>query len=366
MEGAISIHFKSSHANHAQEKKHSKQKESAQSVRVQESREDSSAVVTGSAKHVMDLENSKQNREKMTIYITEEITKAYESYVNDVIDWDFSGTPITRKSANQSGSIVDFAAGYQAASTRYKVENNSKDLQLPFCTSITGADDEVSVDVLLEIQAKYPLVEWAILYFPEKEGHPRNPTSKWRQEFLSKVGKSNSALHLCGTQVFREILTGNISEEFSGYGRIQLNINARRQEFTDEEVISVYKALLEDGHRLILQCHDATAELIFDFVKSLRSTRYFEQVDVLFDASRGRGEEPESWPAGYELPCGVRSGYAGGLNPSNMGKNLLKIQTIRKNLGAYWMDMESGVRTDNKLDRNKVESVLMTAEKEWI
>lgn len=52
----------------------------------------------------------------MTIYITPEITKAFDAYLGEEVDWDFVGKPITRRMV--SGiypSIVDYAAGWQAS-----------------------------------------------------------------------------------------------------------------------------------------------------------------------------------------------------------------------------------------------------------
>ena len=183
----------------------------------------------------------------------------------------------------------------------------------PFCTAITGADDEVPVESLLELQQSFPFVEWALLYLPEKEGQARNPTAAWRAQFLQQIPRANTALHLCGRQVFRDILAGTVSEEFSCYGRLQVNINARGADFTNAEVLAVYEALLAAGHRLILQCHDASLPLIRSFLLNLRKTDDFGKVDVLFDSSRGKGVAPRYWPAGFEFPPGTRCGYAGSL-----------------------------------------------------
>ena len=55
----------------------------------------------------------------MTINITFEIQVAYDLFLNEEVDWHFSGQPIRRKSVypyNLGGytGIVDFAAGWQA------------------------------------------------------------------------------------------------------------------------------------------------------------------------------------------------------------------------------------------------------------
>jgi phosphoribosylanthranilate isomerase len=73
-------------------------------------------------------------------------------------------------------------------------------------------------------------------------------------------------------------------------------------------------------------------------------------VDWLFDASSGRGIAPAAWPA----HPGRRVGYAGGIKPDNV------LDVIRAGVGAagpYWIDMESGVRTDDRFDLTKCRQV---------
>ena len=52
--------------------------------------------------------------------------------------------------------------------------------------SLTGADDHVAPEALAALSAQYPFVEWAILYFPEKDGTPRNPSAPWREKSSSR------------------------------------------------------------------------------------------------------------------------------------------------------------------------------------
>ena len=77
---------------------------------------------------------------------------------------------------------------------------------------------------------------------------------------------------------------------------------------------------------------------------------------ILFDASAGRGVAPEGWPA--PIPDHF-CGYAGGINPGNVARHIELI----KEAGAEdtWIDMESGVRTENRFDLDKVREVLKIA-----
>lgn len=77
------------------------------------------------------------------------------------------------------------------------------------------------------------------------------------------------------------------------------------------------------------------------------------RVDWLFDTSFGKGSRPSAWPM---LPiAGPFCGFSGGLNPDNVRDT---IERIAAPPGAlYWIDMESGVRTDGWLDVSKCEAV---------
>lgn len=234
--------------------------------------------------------------------------------------------------------------------------------------SLTGADDNVSPADLVIISAKYQSVppEWAILYFPEKQGTQRNPSAPWREEFLAQP-LPFTAVHLCGSQVFRDILDPNtapaIVADLRRYGRIQLNINARRPEFSDDEVLTVYWTLFDAGIRLILQYHDGSKSIIERFLMDL-SPEEVSRVDILFDGSKGKGQRPGSWPSLLEIgprePC---CGYAGGLGPEVVSTELMKITVAAvPSSRPFWIDMESGIRTDNEFDLVKVDSVLQQVE----
>lgn len=232
--------------------------------------------------------------------------------------------------------------------------------------SLTGADDRVTLESLAALSTQYPFVEWAILYFPEKEGTSRNPSGVWREKFLA-MKLPYTAAHLCGTQVFRELLDPEMAPsliaDLSRYRRIQLNINARRPEFTDEEVLAIYRTLHQAGMRLILQHHAASDQVIEQFLREVadNDVEALKRVDVLFDASKGTGQRPDSWPAPHRF--NLFCGYAGGLGPDVLDAELPKIKAAvmqsqsRRDL-PYWIDMESGIRTDNAFDLDKAAQVL--------
>lgn len=219
--------------------------------------------------------------------------------------------------------------------------------------SLTGADNAVSIEELCLLTQQYRRVEWALLYVPHAEGRPRNPTRTWRETFFNAKLPGYSAVHLCGRRAFEELLAGELPEELLKTNRLQLNINARQRDFTDDEVRAVFDKALHLGPDVILQYHADSAPLIEEAVANcpaeLRS-----RLHVLMDASRGTGVEPVSWGAPSSL-AQVFCGYAGGLGPDNVVRVATQLNAL--NL-PYWLDMESGIRTDNQFDLTKARAVL--------
>jgi len=76
---------------------------------------------------------------------------------------------------------------------------------------------------------------------------------------------------------------------------------------------------------------------------------------VLLDASGGRGRTfyPADWP-GLSL-CNVSVGLAGGITPSTVAD---LVRGVRLGDPVTWIDMESGVRTDDRFDLSLARDVL--------
>ena len=237
--------------------------------------------------------------------------------------------------------------------------------------SITGADDQTDVQDLLDLIGKYPFVEFAILYYPEKEGKPRNPTMAWRDNFLVQlsyycrhINKAHpnldarrfAAAHLCGNHAFYQLLADALPGELRRYGRIQLNVNARETEFTPLQVLQIYEKALKIGPDIVLQYHDRSAMVIDHFLTKVTAGDA-KRVHVLNDGSLGRGVTPNHWIVPHR-PFRVVEGFAGGMAPDNYASAVAQINTLGV---PFWTDCETGVRTDNQLDRNKVEAMLQIA-----
>lgn len=196
----------------------------------------------------------------------------------------------------------------------------------PEFITFTGADDHTSVRAMVELSRHFP-IEWGILFSPSRQGkEPRYPCDEAISRFTWATDGIRMAAHLCGAHS-RAIMAGEdikAPADFGFYQRIQVNHGA-----PDPKRIGEFR--LGWGPRCIAQSRDLS------FPKDT-------SLDWLFDTSGGRGAEPALW-AHYPHPPRL-VGYAGGIGPHNV----LSVIDAIDAAGPYWIDMESGVRTEDRFD----------------
>lgn len=197
---------------------------------------------------------------------------------------------------------------------------------VPTFITFTGADDHTDVREMIALSKDYP-IEWGILFSPSRQGtDPRYPGGEAQSRFA--WSGLRLAAHLCG-DYSRAIIEDRLDDivkqipvDLGIFKRIQVNHRA-----PDSIRINTFRKGW--GPRCIAQTR--AAEFPND-----------TSIDWLFDASGGRGVAPAKWPT---YP-GRHVGYAGGIGPDNV---LAVIDQIAAR-GPYWIDMESGVRTDDRFD----------------
>lgn len=240
---------------------------------------------------------------------------------------------------------------------------------LGFC----GADDSVNPRLLALIGQNYPLVEWGVLFRPDKEGQPRYASMDWVArlgEILKSepgsTGRIRLAAHLCGSHV-NDLLSSSTNsssakaiDEFLarlydwGFRRVQVNATA---------VNGVYTEKLGEGTTMqsFLRTARAYPKLEFivqknDETKPLWSAllavdgEFPGNVVFLHDESKGTGKEVSG---GFTVdPHFVSTsrktvGFAGGIKPSNVKSVAASAREACAASGgdSFWIDMESGVRT---------------------
>lgn len=213
--------------------------------------------------------------------------------------------------------------------------------------SFTGADNKTDISRLVSLQESNPLIEWAVLYFPERDGYARNPTFAWREQFYN--AKLNCAIHLCGSGI-NEFADGKtqLLNEIENFQRVQINLKPRWA--SDQLVASLIERCQQFPHiQFITQYND-------DNMSYIPSWEKLENHAFLFDGSLGKGISPQDWPRPIDnKDCG----YAGGLSPENISYHIDKIsKAVGVCTQKIWIDMESGVRTNDTFDLQKVQAIL--------
>lgn len=225
--------------------------------------------------------------------------------------------------------------------------------------TFTGIDARTDLQELQDIQRQYPLAEFGVLtsyHWYENGNRYLNP------QFLPNLyGRGlNLALHLCGTAAHDAMvgLWNRIQRHtveylyMSLFQRVQLNV-ANRSDNPDR-LASMPPNCCAD---VIIQQRPGDAAL---FERSLwvgRVNPRLRTVSMLIDGSGGLGiDTPISIYQSAE-----KIGYAGGISTDNVADKLTYLfENVRD--GEFWIDMESGVRTDDWFDLDKVRRVLETCQ----
>lgn len=202
----------------------------------------------------------------------------------------------------------------------------------PEFITFTGLDTQTDIDRVIDISSRYR-VEWGVLFSPKRQGTDnRYPDLAAFSPSLIRLRTAGLMLaaHLCGGH--SEAIMADRDPDVDVlrfFQRAQVNSAA-----PDPEAIQAF------GIRHEIKPITQSRELTFPD---------YDGIAWLYDCSGGKGDAPSAWPT----HPGRLVGYAGGLNPDNVNDMLAQMDTS----GAFWIDMESGVRTDDWLDLDKCEAV---------
>ena len=216
---------------------------------------------------------------------------------------------------------------------------------------ITCSDprEDIPVESMLNFTEKYPIAEIGV------QAHP-GPMSfnehrhRWFNQIVNNAQNMptppNIALHInytwcdymCEGLVPYELdwwlrITNSYTNK-PVIKRIQLNIG----DYSDKFDIKKLTALMEKhkNQEFIFPWNKGVAKKI----EMLKQTG--AKFSLLFDGSYGAGIEPNAWyaPVYKDVP----NGYAGGLGPDNVAKNLDKINEILPKNYETWIDAEGKLR----------------------
>lgn len=233
--------------------------------------------------------------------------------------------------------------------------------------TITGIDCHTSLTEVVSLARRHPFSEFGLLVSESAAGKKMRYMDfelvKFAQKLFAKHDV-NYAIHVCG-KLSKDLLAGDgrvfdMLEPVSG--RVQINANIKHIKKVDIPALALSLNKHLAGRQVIVQQNNAESLQFFKLLDA--ETKKLElkggpEVVTLFDASGGRGLLINSFPRPYDNYCG----YAGGLCPENVEDTILKLEAMEPADKCFYIDMESGVRTDDILDLNKVEEVLETASK---
>lgn len=233
--------------------------------------------------------------------------------------------------------------------------------------TLTGADDSVKAEALLEVSRQFPFVEWGILFGGPTDGSVRFPSIRWvieelipMKELANQEGtKFDLCAHLCGKFVMLLLQEGTHFLDGT-FSRSQINTHGIPLEWYGNlnEIKDLIKIAQDEwGGQFIFQCDGENNEIIKQWVKADLGV-------PLFDTSSGAGLLPsdlgEVWPAHFGE--GKYCGYAGGLGPENVVEQLELIKTKVPENGRVWIDMETKLFTKGEFDLDKCLDVLSKVE----
>jgi len=195
----------------------------------------------------------------------------------------------------------------------------------PSFITITGADNVADIPDMVALSNDFN-IEWALLMSPTNYGTARYPTNT-TQTAIAETDLTLAA-HLCGRYA-SDVMTSKVPIfsviDSVRWNRVQVNHRNPNPSLIQKFADSIDRPCI--------------MQMRSDTFPPESSTQ------MLFDRSGGRGELPTSWPA---YP-GFSVGYAGRLTPDNVATALVNINAT----GAYWIDVETGVRTRDKFDLAK-------------
>lgn len=196
--------------------------------------------------------------------------------------------------------------------------------------------------------------EVAILYSEKRMGkEPRYPDQKMIDRLIQLP---NVSLHLCGRVVY-DLIEGKISPRVAflveTVDRVQLNIS--RTHWIPINVAANLHAVNSDIQWIIQFADDNDSiERCQELVRLMKR----KPPHFLLDASGGRGIGRKDWRK-IDLP---NMGAAGGLNPDNVKDQLILMQEQDYLKDEFWVDTESGIRTDDQWDWDKARRFIEAVE----
>lgn len=219
--------------------------------------------------------------------------------------------------------------------------------------TFTGIDDRTDIKALQTIQRQFPIVEFGVLMSEDwKENGNRFMNPEKIKELEGK--KLRLSAHLCGHLAIDTVKGHALGPSWMSvrqfgniFERCQLNISKAKPDLDID--LSDWPEYIE----LIVQTKSTKHKDLKVYDSILADSVEYIEPTVLIDPSGGKGLQGKT----DILPSVHKVGYAGGINAGNIREKIMELESDYR-VGDYWLDMESGVRSDDWFDVDKVTEVL--------
>jgi hypothetical protein len=231
------------------------------------------------------------------------------------------------------------------------MEKLYRQIRVPRQVTFTGVDvrcleDSTANRRLIELNAKYSVAEWGMLTKPNQKNEGRFLTIA---TIMNNARNMRVAVHLCGGYSNRIMANQyeNLALPTKYIRRFQVN-------HTSPDPEMLYHLKNYHDKPVIGQWRKPETGPWGNKEYSSQQRSCCRYIQWLYDCSGGKGVRPDKWPNWFEQ-AGGWVGIAGGIDESNVFKTLY--DAAPDNM-QYWIDMESGVRTNDRFDLDKVQAVL--------
>lgn len=211
--------------------------------------------------------------------------------------------------------------------------------------TFAGLDESADLGKLKEIRSLYFTVEWGIRLAVEHQGREEGfPDIEWIRRLAPEL---NLCAQLCGKNA-GDFLHGDDTELMAHYGacwqqfrRIQIDSPKAIDGVDLPKLVRLIEKNSEK--QIVFRVRDQNLEIADALVTQGISCA------ALFDQSEAQDPTQKKWPKG--VPRFAGCGYAGGLGPDNIYKQLSPILNAAQTAERWWVEIDSSVRTI-EADRN--------------
>jgi hypothetical protein len=205
--------------------------------------------------------------------------------------------------------------------------------------TFAGLDETADLEKLKEIRSLYFTVEWGVRLAVEHQGRETGfPDIDWIRKLAPEL---NLSAQLRGKSA-ADFLQGDDAELMTCYGacwaqfrRIQIDSPKHMDAVDLPKLIGLLAKNPEK--QIVFRVRDQNLDIADALVAQGIPCA------TLFDQSEAQDPTQKKWPKGVERFAGC--GYAGGLGPDNIYKQLSPILNAAQSAERWWVEIDSSLRT---------------------